>query len=133
MDNHTALRFTPCQPDEPELQRKRRRCFSVYRDKGPGTAGHGRAPATGRCIHETFGRGISRGDDGTVAVPRQRKYVRGLRRAHAAAAAASTPIQWRPWGAAHDAGRQISRTARRTPVPRRSTAEKDRGPISPPK
>lgn len=63
---------------------------------------------------------VIRGDDGTVAVPGAAK-VRGRCRAHAAAAAASTPIQWH---AAHDAGRRISRTARRTTVPRHGTAER---------
>lgn len=63
---------------------------------------------------------VIRGDDGTVAVPGAAK-VRGRCRAHAAAAAASTPIQWR---AAHDAGRRISRTARWTTVPRHGTAER---------
>lgn len=96
----------------------------MFRDKGPG---HGRPwpwPWASACYRQRhlldFRQRLS-GETTAQSPCRGAAKVRGRCRAHAAAAAASTPIQWH---AAHDAGRRISRTARRTTVPRHGTAER---------
>jgi hypothetical protein len=64
---------------------------------------------------------VIRGDDGTVAVPGGSESTRPMPGACCGSSGIHSHSMAR---AAHDAGRRISRTARRTTVPRHGTAER---------